>query len=106
MIKLVRFYIQHSNICDEVWRIKKEPEETLFEIIVKDSPEYVDKDVILHIAGDVLAFLNEKYIDKEINAEWGKVDVDKRIKYYEKQIELLKSGKYCWNNNGDGVSSL
>lgn len=63
------------------------------------------------LSGDVMEFLNEKYLDKSINMEWGKIDREARVKYHEteierhkKQLELLKSGKdLVWNENGNGV---
>jgi hypothetical protein len=61
------------------------------------------KDLAPLLAGDYCEFLNSKYIDKNFNEEWGKVDVEARIKYHEEQIKILKSGEYYWNENGDGV---
>ena len=55
------------------------------------------------LAGDIVDFLNEKYIDKNINEEWGEIDVEKRIEYHEEQIRILKSGKHRWNKHGNGV---
>lgn len=68
-----------------------------------NNPNWLSEDVAPLVAGDICSFLNEKYIDKNINEEWGKINKEARIKYHEEQIRLLKSGKYSWNRHGNGV---
>lgn len=53
---------------------------------------------------DYVDFLNDKYVDKEVNAEWGEIDRLKRIQHHEKQIKLLKGNKrLCFNEHGNEV---
>jgi hypothetical protein len=56
------------------------------------------------VGGDILAFINDKYVDKNVMEEWGKIDRQKRIKYYKRQIEKLENlEKISWNEHGTGV---
>ena len=57
----------------------------------------------MNVMGDICDFLNDKYIDKNINEEWGKIDINKRIKYHEEQIEILKKENPHWKEHGNGV---
>jgi hypothetical protein len=63
----------------------------------------LDKGTARALAEDYCEFLNDKYVDKGFNQEWGPPDVKKRIKYHKKQIKLLESGNYSWREHGDGV---
>jgi hypothetical protein len=74
--------------------------EVLSNILTTALKEYFPDEVAPLVAGDIIDFLNEKYIDKNINEEWGKIDVEARIKYHEKMIEILKTGKARFNNHG------
>jgi predicted metal-dependent phosphoesterase TrpH len=57
-----------------------------------------------NLIGDIADFLNDKYCDKEINMEWPKIDREKRIKYHEEQLKLLKGeDNLKWNEHGDKV---
>ncbi|MBZ2166344.1 hypothetical protein [Methanobacterium spitsbergense] len=56
------------------------------------------------VGGDILYFLNDKYHDKNPNEEWPKIDREKRIKYHENQLKLLKSkNRITWNKHGTEV---
>lgn len=55
------------------------------------------------LAEDYCDFLNDKYLDKKINEEWGKADIESRIKYHKEQIFNLKNGRTYWNRHGNGV---
>jgi len=58
------------------------------------------------VLGDIIEFLNFKYIDKEINDEWGKVNVEARIIEHLKQIDALMNIKNpLWNEHGNGVET-
>lgn len=74
-------------------------------IIIEPSLENLLRLILEHpnLIGDICDFLNDKYIDKNIDEEWPKVDVKARIKYHEEQIKILKGGKYSWNEHGNGV---
>ncbi len=75
----------------------------VLELEINTQVEKRESETSLAVMGDILDFLNEKYIDKNINEEWGRVDVDARIKYHEEQIKILKSGNGHWNRHGNGV---
>lgn len=62
-----------------------------------------DDEIAKLMAGDYVSFLNDKYIDKEINADWGKPNKEERIKYYKEQIRILEEENYVWNKHGNGV---
>jgi len=56
------------------------------------------------LAHDYVDFPNDKYLDKEINAEWPRIKRDERIKYHLEQLQLLTSDKKLhWNEHGTGV---
>ena len=56
------------------------------------------------IAEDYVEFLNDKYIDKEINEEWGVINRKERIKYHLEQLSKLTSDKeLSWTEYGNGV---
>lgn len=55
------------------------------------------------LAGDYCDFMNDKYFDKNINEEWGKIDHLKRIEYHLEQIHILMKGNANWNKHGNGV---
>ena len=56
------------------------------------------------VGGDIIAFINDKYVDKNVMEEWGKINRQKRIKYYERQVEKLERlENISWNEHGNGV---
>lgn len=70
-----------------------------------ESEGYIPFELAELLVGDICDFLNDKYCDKEINAEWPEINPEERIKYHEEQIEILKSSKYVWNEHGTGVEN-
>jgi hypothetical protein len=68
-----------------------------------ESEGYIPMEIAPLLAGDYCDFLNDKYVDKEFNAEWGSVNVKERIQYHKNQIEKLKIGKFSWNSHGTGI---
>jgi hypothetical protein len=62
------------------------------------------KENSLAMAYDYCDFLNDKYVDKNVNKEWGPINRKERIKYHEEQLKLLKSDKRLhWNEHGNRV---
>jgi hypothetical protein len=59
------------------------------------------------LAHDYCDFLNDKYLDKEINKEWPLIDdkiKQKRIKYHIEQLNKLGfNDNLGWNEHGTGV---
>ena len=56
------------------------------------------------VAGDIVEFLNDKYVDKNMNEEWYHPDREARIKYHEEQLKILRSGKPIgYTEHGNGV---
>lgn len=56
------------------------------------------------MAYDYVEFLNDKYCDKNVNAEWETIDRPARIKHHLEQIELLKNEKRLYyNSHGNEV---
>lgn len=56
-----------------------------------------------NLAGDVVNFLNDKYCDRDINAEWF-LDEKKRIAYHLDQLRILTLKDKCkFNEHGNGV---
>lgn len=56
------------------------------------------------LAGDICDFLNDKYCDKNVNEEWGRVKRLKRIKYHFLELIKLIFHKYSrYNEHGNGV---
>ena len=49
--------------------------------------EFFENDITPLLAGDIMSFCNFKYIDKEINEVWGKIDKKSRI---EKHLNRLQ----------------
>ena len=72
-------------------------ESSTLKIIVKGTEEEQN------IVGDICDFLNDKYIDKEINQEWPEINPEERIKYHREQIKKLENGSCAWNEHGTGV---
>lgn len=57
------------------------------------------------VLGDFLDFLNDKYVDKNINEEWADVSREKRIDHLLEELDILLFNKYCfWNKHGTGVA--
>ena len=97
-----------SSVSDKKWIIfdlKNQSIIAVFSGTKNPFDEYNDLDLAPLLAGDYCDFLNDKYVDKEMNKEWGKIDVQKRIEYHEKQLEILKSGDCFWNRHGNKVQS-
>jgi len=70
------------------------------EIIIR----FEDTAIGFAMAHDYCDFLNDKYCDKEINAEWPGVDRKKRIEYHLEEIKkLVNEDMLGWNEHGDGV---
>ena len=58
------------------------------------------------MAHDYCDFLNDKYLDKEINKEWPKITRKERIDYHLNELRKLTSDKRLyWNEHGNGVES-
>lgn len=56
------------------------------------------------MAYDYCDFLNDKYVDKNVNEEWGKIDRLKRIEHHENQLKLLRSdNRLHFNEHGNEV---
>ena len=72
-------------------------ESNTLKIIVKGTEEEQN------IIGDICDFLNDKYIDKEMNSDWGRANKEARIKYHKEQIKKLESDSCVWNEHGTGV---
>jgi len=59
------------------------------------------------MAHDYCDFLNDKYLDKEINKEWPKIDRIKRIEYHLNELMKLTSDKKLyWNEHGNKVEEV
>lgn len=68
------------------------------------SNPFMNTSIAEALAHDYCSFLNEKYIDKNINEEWGKIDINARIKYHFEQIRKLQDKRELrWNSDGNGV---
>lgn len=79
-----------------------------WEIYCLDDPDFSikfpDTPKMKAVAHDITAILNDKYFDKEINAEWPKINREERIKFYTDQIVKLKKEDFVvWNEHGTGV---
>lgn len=59
------------------------------------------------LAHDYCDFLNDKYLDKEINKEWPLITEKirlKRIDYHHQELmKLVHKDKLGWNEHGTGV---
>lgn len=51
-------------------QVYPQPSKIIAVFVGGDDEKYLDKDIAPLVAGDYVEFLNEKYLDKEINAEW------------------------------------
>jgi hypothetical protein len=85
---------EYKEICEFTGQTKGCEHDDLFL-----SPE-----IARALAHDYCDFLNEKYIDKNINEEWGKIDREARIEYHLEQLSLLNyKDNLKWNEHGNGV---
>jgi hypothetical protein len=65
---------------------------------------YLSTEIAPLVAGDYAEIFNDKYVDKEINKEWGKIYRYERMVYHIEQLQLLTSDKKLhWNEHGTGV---
>ena len=104
----VTMHTRNQNPC-YVWTITQvKPERMhILEVCGADEEGYLNPGIAPLLAGDITDFLNEKYIDKNINEEWGKIDVQARIKYHEEQLRMLKSGNpFTWTEHGNSVKEI
>lgn len=78
---MLRFYLKEEPLIMSrggktislfrVRRIDPQPPQTIALFPgVYNHPDYLEPEIIRAIAGDYVEFLNEKYLDKEINQEW------------------------------------
>lgn len=74
------------------------------EPVFRDICTFVDDPFISCLSGDIVDFLNDKYVDKNINEEWFYPDREARIKYHKEQLKILENEKpVCYTEHGNGV---
>lgn len=81
--------------CWQVVQINMEPSKVVAEFVGSDSEKTLSREIAPAVAGDYVEFLNEKYLDKEINAEWPPMNKMLYLKYHlERASELAKEVKW------------
>lgn len=89
---------------ETMWKVRlvnPQPPKTIAGFIGSDDDEYLDKDIAPLLAGDYVEFLNEKYLDKEINAEWPPQDKELYLKYH-----LERALKYATDLNYNNIKKV
>ncbi len=75
-----------------------------FITIMVHTEKSIEQEKAELVGGDVTDFLNDKYLDKEINAEWPEINRKSRAQYHIRQAQKLLSDKrLVWNEHGTGV---
>ena len=76
----------------------------LYMVVIVGSGEVIAYFNDRYVAGDYVDFLNDKYVDKEMHKEWGKVNVAKRIIYHAAELIKLSHYKhFYYNDHGNEV---
>lgn len=78
--------------------VQIQPEHKKLKIYFKNG------DVEEGMAHDYIDIANDKYVDKEINKEWPRINREERIKYHESELRKLRGEDgLVWNPHGTGV---
>lgn len=102
-IGILKFILKQGNdrkikdalVCTwQVIQVKPQPPRLVAEFYGCNGSGYeyfLEEDTIPLVAGDYVEFLNEKYVDKNINEEWPVPDKRQHLEYHIKRaLELLE----------------
>lgn len=76
----------------ELWkviRVKPQPSVIVAQFVGGEDENYIPRDLAPLLAGDYVEFLNEKYLDKEMNAEWPPMDKEQHLAYHLERVKEL-----------------
>ena len=104
----MKFIVTESKIMSDLYqvvKIDKEPHIVIAVFHGDDKEGFLSKELAPLLAGDYCDFLNDKYVDKDFNEEWGKIQRERRIKYHKEQLKLLEDNGQ-WNEHGNGIEAI